>query len=259
MSKNTKNAKQANGNTNKATAKQEAHDLTALQNAVLSQDVEAIRAELANYTPEQISADGRLGFLAQAGNNVISTAEKLAKMKELESEVETLKTRKAKKAEATREKTELEKIVSSGARRAALAVIIAPSKTAQEQQCYLNALTLLSNETSYNETTKQITGLKSGAQRQLILHAANILEFATKIKTVDELPETFKVSIPEIENLASKLWEKQLGLDDKGEQISSVVTGEDKSASAILTALGFNVVKEYSPENLIGIEAKAKA
>ena len=264
MSKNNKNAKQAKNetaNTNKETAKQEAQeaqeaqDLTALQNAVLSQDVEAIRAELANYTPEQISADGRLGFLAQAGNNVIIVAEKLAKMKELESENETLKARKAKKAEATREKTELEKIVSSGARRAALAVIIAPSKTAQEQQCILNAITLLSNETSYNETTKQVTGLKSGAQRQLILHASNILEFAKEVMTIHDLPESFRTSIPDIERIAKALWEKQLGLDDKGEQISSVVTYENATSKDILTALGFEVEAEMTPESLMKLKA----
>lgn len=250
MSKNTKNAKQATANTNKETAKQEAHDLTALQNAVLSQDVEAIRAELAKYSESEIQADGRLGFLAQAGNNVIIVAEKLAKMKELESENETLKARKAKKAEATREKTELEKVISSGARRATLAVIIAGKKSVQEVQCYFNALTLLSNETS----------LKSGAQRQLVLHVSNALEFATSLTSLEALPEAVRTAVPDIEVIANALWDKQLGLDDKGEQILDIVKdSEDKSASAILTALGFNVTKGYTPNNLIGIEPKAQA
>jgi vacuolar-type H+-ATPase subunit I/STV1 len=245
MSKNTKNVKQAAAK-NETTATINIEQLAALQNAILAQDVNAIRTELAKFTPEQISADGRLGFLAQAGNNVISTAEKLAKMKELESEVETLKTRKAKKAEATRERTELEKIVSSGARRAALAVIIAPAKSAQEQQCILNAITLLSNETS----------LKSGSQRQLVLHARNILEFATATREISDLPEALRNAIPDIERIATALWDKQCGLDDKGEQITDLVeTMEDKSAKSILTALGFEVESGVTPENLIKLKA----
>ena len=244
----SKNAKQA-----AKTATINMEQLAGLQNAILAQDAEAIRAELAKFTAEDIANNGMLGFYVATGNNIIANAERLAM---LESKNAELAANQKRPAKVKVEKTEMEKMVSSGARRAAIAVIIAPSKTAQEQQCILNAITLLSNETSYNETTKQVTGLKSGAQRQLVLHAGNALEFAKEVMQVTDLPQGIQDAVGDIERIAKALWDRQLGLDDKGEQIADLVASrEDKSATSILVALGFEVEAEMTPESLMKLKA----
>lgn len=244
MSKNNKNAKQENkAETKNATNEIRMEQLTGLQNAILAQDANAIRAELANYTPEQISADGRLGFLAQAGNNIIANAERLAALEAKNAELAA--NQRKVKAEKV-EKTALEKMISSGARRAAIAHIIAGKKSTLEVQCTLNALTLLSDETS----------LKSGAQRQLVLHAGNALEFAKEVRPVSDLPQGIQDAVGDIERVASKLWDLQIGLDDKGQQIADLVEGlEDKSAKSILVELGFEVESMNDSENLIKLKA----
>lgn len=244
MSKNNKNAKQeAKNETKNATKEIRVEQLAGLQNAILAQDASAIKEELAKFTAEDIASNGMLGFYVQTANNIISNAEKLAALEAKNAELAA--NQKRTKSEKV-EKTAFEKMISSGARRAAIAHIIAGKKSTLEVQCYLNALTLLANETS----------LKSGAQRQLVLHTGNALEFAKERMTLEDLPGAIQDAHGDIERIATALWDKQIGLDDKGQQIADLVeTMEDKSAGSMLTALGFEVESMNDSENLIKLKA----
>lgn len=243
MSKKTNKQVANTATATNATKEIRVEQLAGLQNAILAQDANAIKEELAKFTAEDIASSGMLGFYVQTANNIIANAEKLAALEAKNAELAANQKRTAK---VKVEKTELEKMIASGARRAAIAHIIAGKKSTLEVQCYLNALTLLANETS----------LKSGAQRQLVLHAGNALEFAKERMTLEDLPGAIQDAHGDIERVTKTLWEMQIGIDDKGDQIADLVeTMEDKSAGSILTALGFEVESINDSENLIKLKA----